>query len=160
MSTLEAAIRVAVAAHAGQADKGGAPYVTHPLRLMAAVEGEDAQIVAVLHDVVEDTAVTLDDLRREGFGEAVLAAVDRVTHRRDEPYADYVVRCKGDPVARRVKLADLADNARPDRCILRPDRAARDLARVSRYMLSYKFLTDRLGEGDYRALMALHGELD
>jgi hypothetical protein len=160
MSTLESAIRIAVAAHAGQTEKGGAAYITHPLRVMAAVETEEERIVAVLHDVIEDTAVTLDDLRREGFGEDVLAAVACVTHRPGESYADYVVRCKGHPVARRVKLADLADNSRPDRCILRVERVERDLARVHRYVLSYKFLTDRLSEPDYRSLMRAYGELD
>ena len=159
-SNLETAIRIAVAAHAGQVDKGGAPYVTHPLRLMNEVDGEDAKIVAVLHDVVEDTAVGIEDLRREGFGERVLAALALVTHRRDEPYADYVVRCKADPVARRVKLADLADNSRLERCILRPERIERDLARLHRYVLSYKFLTDQLSEVDYRSLMSRYGELD
>jgi hypothetical protein len=160
MSTLETAIRIAVTAHAGQVDKGGAAYITHPLRLMAAVESEEARIVAVLHDVIEDTAVTLEDLRREGFSEDVLTAVACVTHRRDEPYADYVVRCKSHPLAREVKLADLADNSRLDRCILRVERMARDLARLHRYVLSYKFLTEQLSEQAYRSFMALHGELD
>jgi hypothetical protein len=94
MSTLENAIRIAVMAHAGQTDKGGAAYITHPLRLLAAVEPEEAKMVAVLHDVVEDTTVTVEDLRREGFGEGVVAGVACVTHRRGEPYADYVIRCK------------------------------------------------------------------
>ena len=76
---------------------------------------------------------------------------------KNEPYADYVVRCKTNPVARAVKLADLEDNTRLDRTILRPDRIARDLARIHRYVLSYKFLTDHLTEADYRALMAAHG---
>ncbi len=160
MSTLETAIRIAVAAHAGQTDKGGAPYITHPLRLMAAVDEEEAKIVALLHDVVEDTAVGLDDLSREGFSEDILNAVDILTHRRNEPYADYVVGCKSNPLARQVKLADLADNSRLDRCILRVERIAMDLARIHRYLLSYKFLTDRLGESDYRSLMAVHGGLD
>jgi (p)ppGpp synthase/HD superfamily hydrolase len=160
MSSLETAIRIAVTAHAGQLDKGGSPYITHPLRLMAAVEGEEAKIVAVLHDVVEDTSVTLDDLRREGFSEAVLAAVECVTHRREQPYADYVVRCKNNPTAKQVKLADLADNSRLDRCILRPARIERDLARLHRYVLSYKFLIDRLSEADYRSLMQSYGELE
>jgi len=160
MSTLEKAIRIAVEAHAGQTDKGGAPYITHPLRLMAAVDGEEAKIVAVLHDVVEDTSVVLDDLRREGFSKEILSAVDIVTHRRDEPYADYVVRCKSHDLARQVKLADLVDNSRLDRCILRVERIGRDLSRIHRYLLSYKFLTDGLGESDYRSLMAVHGELD
>jgi hypothetical protein len=160
MSTLETAIRIAVTAHAGQTEKGGGPYITHPLRLMAAVDGDDAKIVAVLHDVVEDTAVTIEDLRREGFSEDVLAAVACVTHGRDQSYADYVVRCKNHPVARRVKLADLVDNSRLDRCILRVDRVARDLNRIHRYVLSYKFLTDQLSEPDYRSLMRQYGELN
>jgi len=160
MSTLETAIRIAVTAHAGQTEKGGAAYITHPLRLMAAVDGEQAMIVAVLHDVIEDTAVTLDDLRREGFSEDLVAGVACVTHRRDEPYADYVIRCKGHPVARRVKLADLADNSRLDRCLVRVDRIGRDFARIHRYVLSYKFLMDQLSEADYRSLMLEYGELD
>jgi hypothetical protein len=160
MATLETAIRIAVAAHVGQKEKGGAAYITHPLRLMAAMDCEEAKIVAVLHDVIEDTTVTIEDLRREGFGEDVLTAVAIVTHRRHEPYADYVVRCKGNPVARQVKLADLVDNSRLDRCILRVDRVARDLARMHRYLLSYKFLTDQLSESAYRTLMPVYGELE
>ena len=92
-----------------------------------------------------------EDLRQEGFSETVSTAVACVTHRQDEPYADYVVRCKTHPLARPVKLADLADNSRLDRCILRVERVARDLSRIHRYLLSYKFLTDRLSEQDYRS---------
>jgi (p)ppGpp synthase/HD superfamily hydrolase len=160
MATLESAIRIAVAAHAGQVDKEGAPYITHPLRLMEHVEGQAARIVAVLHDVVEDTSLTMDDLAQEGFSREVLDALALVTHRKDEPYADYVVRAKANPIACQVKLADLADNCRLERCILRPDRARRDLARIHRYVLSYKFLTDQISEAQYRSLMAEHGELE
>jgi hypothetical protein len=160
MSSLENAIRVAVLAHTGQTDNGGAPYITHPLRLMAAVESEHAKIVAVLHDVVEDTSVTIEDLRQQGFDEEILSGVECVTHRRGEPYADYVVRCKNQPLARLVKLADLVDNSRLDRCIFRVNRVERDLARLHRYVRSYKFLTDQLGESDYRSLMKTHGELE
>ncbi len=124
MATLEKALQIAAKAHEGQKDKEGLPYILHPLRVMGHVEGSDAQIVAVLHDVVEDTAVTLDDLRAAGFGETVLAAVACVTHRKDQPYADYVIGCKDNPVARQVKLGDLADNCRlaaPARPRPRPD---------------------------------------
>jgi hypothetical protein len=109
--------------------------------------------VAVLHDVIEDTSVTADDLRQAAFSEQVVAAVLCVTHRKDEPYADYVVRCRGNEVARRVKLADLEDNTRLDRTILRPQRLQDDLARIRRYVLSYKFLTDQITEQDYQTLM-------
>ncbi len=153
MATIERAIEIAARAHAGQTDKDGQPYVFHPLRAMAAVEGADAKVAAVLHDVVEDTSVTLEDLRREGFSEPVLSAVDCLTHRKDESYADYVVRCKANAVALPVKLADLKDNTRPERALLRPGKFESDLARIKRYYLSYKFLTDKIAEADFRALM-------
>jgi hypothetical protein len=124
---------------------------------MMSVEGEDAQIVGVLHDVVEDTPVTADDLRRAGFGDQVIAAVLCVTHGKGEPYADYVVRCKGNEVARRVKLADLEDNSRLPRALLRPGRFEADVARLCRYVLSYKFLTDQISEQEYRSLMEKTG---
>lgn len=157
MATIEKALQIAARAHEGQVDKHGQPYILHPLRVMAAVEGEEARIVAILHDVIEDTSVTADDLRRDGFGEAVLEALDRLTHRKCEPYAEYVIGCKGHEVARRVKLADLEDNSRLSRTILRPDRIEPDIERVRKYLLSYKFLTDMLTEEHYRAAMAGKG---
>jgi hypothetical protein len=95
----------------------------------------------------------LDDLRAAGFAADILTAVALVTHSKDEAYADYVVRCMGNEIARQVKLADLADNTRLDRTILRPQRLQHDLARVRRYLLSYKFLTDQITEHEYRTLM-------
>ncbi|MBW3599435.1 MAG: HD domain-containing protein [Planctomycetes bacterium] len=157
MSNLDAAIRLAAEAHAGQKDKSGLPYITHPLRVMGRVEGEAAQIVAVLHDVVEDTDLTLDDLRRAGFSEEIVAAVDCVTHAKEQPYADYVIRCKGNPLARVVKLADLEDNSQLHRALLRPDRVESDLRRLHRYLLSYKHLTDGLSEEQYQTYMANFG---
>src|SRR6185312_6722737 len=96
LATIEKALQIAARAHEGQVDKEGLPYILHPLRVMAGVQGAEARIVALFHDVIEDTPVTADDLRREGFSEAIIAAVLCVTHCKDEPYADYVVRCKGD----------------------------------------------------------------
>ena len=153
MATIEKALQIAARAHEGQVDKHGQPYILHPLRVMSAVEGDDARIVAILHDVIEDTSVTADDLRREDFGEPILEALDRLTHRKGEPYAEYVIRCKGHEIARRVKLADLEDNSRLDRVLLRPQRLQADLARLRRSVLSYKFLTDRITEEQYRSLM-------
>jgi (p)ppGpp synthase/HD superfamily hydrolase len=154
MATLEKAIELAARQHAGQKDKEGQPYILHPIRVMQRVEGEEAKMVAVLHDTLEDTGLTEDDLRRAGFGEEVIRGVLAVTHRPGEHYADYVVRCKALETARRVKLADLEDNARLDRAILRHYSAGRDYTRLHRYLLSYKFLTDALTEEQYRALMA------
>src|SRR5262245_35993022 len=153
MATIEKALQIAARAHEGQRDKQGQPYILHPLRAMMSVQGEEAQIVAVLHDVIEDTSVTADDLRQAGFSEKLVDAVLCVTHRKDESYADYVVRCKGNETARRAKLADLEDNSRLSRAILRPQRLQHDLARIRRYHLAYKFLTDRITEQEYRQLM-------
>jgi len=157
VASIEKALQIAAQAHEGQKDKEGLPYILHPLRVMGRVEGEAAQIVAILHDVVEDTRVTLDDLRLASFSEAVLEAVECVTHRRDQPYADYVIGCKNNAIARQVKLGDLADNCRLDRTILRPQRLQPDLARIHRYVLSYKFLTDQITEWEYRSLMGQCG---
>ncbi len=130
MSTLERAIAVAVAAHAGQIDKAGRPYILHPLRVMLALDTTDDQIVGVLHDVVEDTDVTLEALRAEGFSEAVLAALASVTNRADEDYPAFVLRAAANPIGRRVKLADLRDNSDLSR-IAHPTQ--KDFERLERY---------------------------
>ena len=110
MSALEKAIAIAVRAHEGQKDKAGAPYVLHPIRLMVRMDSELEMTAAVLHDVVEDSAWTLELLRAEGFSEEVLEVVDHLTRREGESYDDYVARAGSHPVARKIKLADLEDN--------------------------------------------------
>lgn len=112
MSTLERAIAIAATAHVGQVDKAGAPYILHPLRVMldATLTTPEKRMVAVLHDVVEDTAVTLQDLEREGFAQEVLAAVEALTKRPGETRLEAAARAKVNPIARTVKLADNADN--------------------------------------------------
>jgi (p)ppGpp synthase/HD superfamily hydrolase len=153
MATIEKALRIAAKAHEGQKDKQGMPYILHPLRVMAGVTGEEAQIVAILHDVLEGTPTTFDDLRRADFSKRVLAAILSITHRRDESYANYIVGCKANEIARQVKLSDLTDNTRLDRVLFRPDKIDRDLALIRRYLLSYKFLADQITEEQYVALM-------
>jgi (p)ppGpp synthase/HD superfamily hydrolase len=153
MSTIATAIRIAAEAHANQLDKDGRPYILHPIAVMMTVPAGDAQIVAVLHDVVEDAGITPDELAGAGFSESVLASLRLVTHAKDEPYAQYVIRCKADPVARAVKLADLRDNTRPERALMRPALLERDARRIARYLLTYKFLSDEISEADYRAAM-------
>jgi (p)ppGpp synthase/HD superfamily hydrolase len=155
VATFEKALRIAAEAHEGQQDKNGLPYIMHPLRVMNAVEGEGVEvgIVAVLHDVIEDSSVTLDDLRGAGFSGAVLEALRCLTHTDGEPYADYVVRCGSDATARRVKLADLEDNVRPSRALLRPDRVEPDMDRLRKYFLAYKFLTGFLTRDQYLEAM-------
>ena len=153
MAAIEKAIEIAAKAHAGVKDKQGKPYVLHPLRVMMGVEDEDAQIVAVLHDVVEDTEVSLDDIRAEGFSQEVIDALNLVTHQKHQPYSEYVIACKKNEIARQVKLSDLRDNANLSRMLLRPEKFGGDSSRMHRYVLSYRFLTDEITEGEYRQLM-------
>lgn len=130
LSTLERAIAIAAAAHAGATDKGGQPYILHPLRVMLAVESMEARIAAVLHDVVEDTNWTLDRLHREGFSETVLQALDALTRRENEDYLVFVRRARINPISRQVKMADLTDNMDLSRL---PSPTARDLDRINKY---------------------------
>ncbi len=110
MPTIADAILLATRAHRGQRDRGGAPYIYHSLRVMLAVETEAERFVAVLHDVIEDSDFSLEDLRAHGYDEAIVEAVDCLTRREGEPYQALIERIKTNPLARRVKLADLADN--------------------------------------------------
>ncbi|MGO4503622.1 MULTISPECIES: HD domain-containing protein [unclassified Dyella] len=110
MATLERAIAIAAAAHAGQVDKGGEPYILHPIRVMLRMQSAPERIVAVLHDVVEDSDVTLELLGAEGFSQEVLSAVDALTKRKGESRSDAARRAKKDRIALAVKLADNAEN--------------------------------------------------
>lgn len=134
MATLEKAIAIAVQAHSGQRDRAGEPYILHPLRVMMRCRTATARIVAVLHDVLEDTAVTADALREAGFSEEVLAALDCVTKREGEGYEAFVERAAGNTVAREVKLADLADNMDVTRL---GGVSEKDCARLDRYVKAW-----------------------
>lgn len=105
------AMKVCFAAHRDQVDKSGLPYVFHPFHLAEQMEDEDTTIVALLHDVVEDSEYTLADLEKLGFSSQVIEAVRRMTHPAGVPYMDYVAVIKEDPIARKVKLADLRHNS-------------------------------------------------
>ncbi|MPZ81213.1 MAG: HD domain-containing protein [Actinophytocola sp.] len=113
--TLDDAIQLARRAHEGQLDKSGRPYIAHPLRVMGQVRGDHERMTAVLHDVVEDTGVTLDDLTAVGCPPEVLDAVAAISKRPDEPQADYLTRVMANPIALVVKRADIADNMSEDR---------------------------------------------
>jgi (p)ppGpp synthase/HD superfamily hydrolase len=130
MSTLERAIALAANAHAGQVDKAGAPYILHVLRVMLRLDTPEGRMAAALHDIVEDCGYSLDQLRAEGFCEAVVAAVDAVTRRESETYEEFVLRAKADPIGRRVKMADLADNSDLTRLASITER---DRARLEKY---------------------------
>jgi (p)ppGpp synthase/HD superfamily hydrolase len=109
-SSLAHAIRIAAEVHEGQVDKAGQPYVLHVLRVMFGCQSPEAQVAAALHDVVEDSDWTLDDLRREGFSETVVEIVDALTRREGEDYFDFARRAAATPLGREVKRADLLDN--------------------------------------------------
>lgn len=128
--TLERAIAIAATAHAGQVDKGGAPYILHPLKVMLRMTSLEERIVAVLHDVVEDCDISLDYLRKEGFSEVVLSAIESVTKVPGESYEDFVERAAQNPIGRVVKLADLEENSDLSR-IASP--SWEDLERIEKY---------------------------
>lgn len=134
---LERAIEIAASAHRGQTDKAGHPYILHPLRVMLACKNRPEQIVAVLHDVVEDTDWTAQDLRAEGADDQILAALDSVTRRGDETYTAFIDRADKDPIGRVVKIADLIDNLDLSR-IAQPRQA--DFDRLDRYRDALKRL--------------------
>ena len=130
MTNLERAIAIAVEAHAGQVDKAGEPYILHVLRVMLAVETTEERVVAVLHDVVEDTDWTIGRLREEGFPERVLGAIQSVTKQDGETYQEFVSRAATDPIGRAAKIADLLDNSDLSRI---PHPTDADRARLARY---------------------------
>jgi (p)ppGpp synthase/HD superfamily hydrolase len=132
MATLERAIAIAAAAHAGQVDKAGQPYILHPLRVMLRVATEHERMAAVLHDVVEDTDVTLYTLAAEGFASEVIAAVEALTKRPGESRMQAAERAAANPIARVVKLSDNAENMDLSR-IANP--TAEDYARLEEYKL-------------------------
>lgn len=128
---------IAQKAHAGQVDKAGEPYFNHPKRVAKNVAGEEEIMVALLHDVVEDTEITLEHLKAEGFSNTVLEALDAITKREGESYDDFINRVKENPIALDVKLADLKDNMD----ILRlPALTETDLQRVAKYHKAYRYL--------------------
>lgn len=136
---LERAIALALRVHQGQRDKAGAPYILHPLRVMLAVQGVEARMAAVLHDVVEDGDVTLEQLTGMGFPPAVVAAVEALTRRPDEEYPTFVARAAAHPIARQVKRADLEDNLDLRR-IAHPTQ--RDLERMVKYRRAWESLRE------------------
>ena len=105
------ALKLCFEAHKDQIDKSGMPYVFHPFHLAEQMADENTTIVALLHDVIEDTEYTLDDLRKFGFAEDVLSAISLMTHSDDVPYMEYVMKIKTNPIAKAVKLADLKHNS-------------------------------------------------
>ncbi len=105
------ALKICFDAHKDQLDKSGIPYVFHPFYLAEQMQDETTTIVALLHDVIEDSSYTFEDLKKEEFGDEVLDAIKLLTHDDKVPYKDYVLKIKENPIAKSVKLADLQHNS-------------------------------------------------
>lgn len=133
---LEKAIRIAVNAHYGQKDKGDEPYIFHPLRVMDACHSLGAKIVAILHDVIEDTDVGMDAIIA-GFPAKIVEALVLLTHMPDVAYMDYIMAIKENPIAREVKIADLKDNSSIYRLKELTDK---DIERLTKYYQALKLL--------------------
>lgn len=127
-------------AHKNQTDKSGVPYVFHPFHVAEQMDDEDSVVVALLHDVIEDSPLTLNDVRAEGFGEVVVEALRLLTHDASVPYRAYIEQIKGNALARKVKIADLIHNSDERRL-----RAVgeRDRARMEKYRAALRMLDPR-----------------
>ena len=124
--------------HAGQVDKAGLPYITHPQRVAGRLESPEAQVVGWLHDTVEDTDLTVADIEAR-FGPETAAAVDAISRREAEDWPDYLERIKANPVARQVKISDLIDNSNLSRI---PRVTLRDVERQGKYNRALKTLLE------------------
>ena len=133
------AMKLCFEAHKDQVDKSGVPYVFHPVHVAEQMPDENTTIVALLHDVIEDTSYTLQDLRDMGFEQDILDALALMTHDKNVPYMDYVAKIKRNPIARTVKLADLRHNSD----LTRMDEITEtDLIRVDKYTAAMQLLME------------------
>ena len=136
---LELAIELAEKHHKGQLDKGGNPYINHPLAVMKRLNRPEEKIVGVLHDIVEDTEVTLENLKEYGFPENIILGVDSVTRREGESRAAFIYRAKLNELGRSVKIADLKENSNLSRI---PHPMEKDYERVEKYKREISILTE------------------
>lgn len=137
MSNLEQAILVATKAHAGQVDKGGQPYILHPLRLMLKFDSEIEMIVAVMHDVVEDSDFTQYDLKKIGFSKCIVEAIDCLSKRNGEDYDNFLLRISKNALAKKIKVEDIKDNLDMTRL---NEITEKDLQRLQKYHQALKIL--------------------
>lgn len=145
-------IAVATTSHDEQFDKGGKPYILHPLRLMSSVDQSDAELmqIAVGHDVVEDDdSVTFEVLEKYGFSQRVIHALRLLTHDKDIPYYEYIIRIKTNRDATEVKMRDLKDNSDITRL---KGISKKDFDRIQKYHMAYLFLSDKICLEEYESL--------
>lgn len=138
---LEKAIEIAVEAHRGQIDKAGKIYILHPMRVMLRGQNETEQIVGILHDVIEDTPITIEMLQKEGFSAEVLSALSCITKEKGEEYGHFIDRVLTNPLAAQIKLYDIEDNLNRDRI---PFPTQRDEARFAKYQKYHAVIIDKL----------------
>lgn len=138
---LATAINIASNAHLGQFDKGGNPYILHPLWVMHKVRhlGEKYMIVAVLHDVPEDTEITIENLKELGFNFEIIEALKLLTHDSSVPYMEYIEKLALNDIARKVKLRDLEHNSKITRLKGLRDK---DFERLKKYQIAYNYLKE------------------
>ncbi len=137
MSDLTTAIKIACDVHADQRDKAGEPYILHPLRLMQRLKDKSTMIVAVLHDVIEDSRHDLDFLQAQGFDKSILEAVDAITKRNNEAYKDFIERLSFNDMAAKVKIEDLRDNLDLTRL---KNIDGKDMERIDKYHKALVYL--------------------
>ncbi len=139
MTLIEKSLAIALRAHTGITDKAGRAYILHPLRIMAKMTTEIEMSAALLHDVIEDSDITATELLAEGIPRVVVEAVLCLTKQSGENYHDFVLRAKQNPIARKVKIADIEDNIN----VLRiTNLTEKDLARITKYHAAWHFLND------------------
>lgn len=133
------AMNLAFKKHANQVDKSGVPYILHPIHIAEQMEDEDSVIVALLHDVMEDTQTGINELRAYGFSETVLDALMLLTHDKKLDYETYIHKISKNPLATKVKIADLQHNSDLSRL---NDITEKDIVRVQKYIKSLNYLKE------------------
>jgi (p)ppGpp synthase/HD superfamily hydrolase len=141
MELIETSLTIALRAYAGKVDKAGREYILHPLRVMAKMKTDEEMSAALLHDVLEDSEITAEQLLAEGIPTQVVEAVQYLSKHENEDYQDFVARLKKNGLAAKVKLADIEDNID----VLRLNSLGEnDLARIKKYHSAWRFLMEEL----------------
>ena len=136
---IRTAMKFAYEKHHGQVDKSGLPYIHHPLHLAEQMDSEETCVVALLHDIVEDTDTTFEQLEELQFGKEIIDAIRLLTRKEGEDYFEYVKRIAKNPIAKQVKLADLKHNSDPSRLIV---MSQKDKERIAKYQKAIQILEE------------------
>lgn len=143
IKTIAKALEIAIQAHKGQTDKAGQPYIIHPITVALSQESEEAFVAAILHDVVEDSDYSIEDIASSGFSSEVVEAVRVLTHEKSVEYGEYIEAIRGNEIARSVKIADLMHNSDLSRLSVVTEK---DIERCEKYKKSLRYLKDGIKE--------------